>query len=59
MSQQMESGPYILVNTTDEFIRKARRGDRFAFEALEVGIPLYGKQLFNDARISLGKERQN
>jgi predicted nucleotidyltransferase len=46
------------VYTTEEFISKARQGDRFALEALEIGIPLYGEQFFNDVRGSLGKQRR-
>jgi predicted nucleotidyltransferase len=44
------------VYTTDEFIRKVRQGDRFALEALEVGIPLHGEQFFKEVRRSLSKQ---
>jgi predicted nucleotidyltransferase len=44
------------VYTTDEFIGKVRQGDRFALEALEIGIPLYGEQFFNKVRGSLGEQ---
>jgi predicted nucleotidyltransferase len=40
------------VYTTDEFIRKLGEGDRFALEALEVGIPLYGERFFSSLRES-------
>lgn len=43
------------VYTTDEFINKARRGDRFALEWLEIGIPLQGERFFNDLRRTLDK----
>ena len=46
------------VYTTEEFISKVHRGDRFALETLETGIPLYGKQFFNELRRSLGKQRR-
>jgi hypothetical protein len=46
MPIDLELGVY----TSQEFIAKARQGDRFAAESLEVGIPLYDEQFFNDIR---------
>jgi len=46
------------VYTTEEFISKVRRGDRFALESLQLGIPLYGEQFFNDLRKSLCRKPQ-
>jgi predicted nucleotidyltransferase len=46
------------VYTTDEFISKLRQGDRFALEAIEVGIPLYGERFFKEVRRSLSKRRR-
>jgi len=41
------------VYTTKEFISRAKRGDRFALESIEIGIPLHGKRFFKDLRKSL------
>ncbi len=40
--------------TTEEFISAARRGDRYALDSLEIGIPLFGEEFFNELRKSLG-----
>jgi predicted nucleotidyltransferase len=45
------------VYTTKEFISKVHQGDRFALESLKIGIPLHGKQFFEDLRRSLKKKR--
>jgi len=42
-----------IVYTPDEFAKKVRQGDRLAVESLEIGIPLYGEQFFEDLRKSL------
>ena len=34
------------VYTPEEFIDKIRKGDRYAHESLEIGIPLHGEQFF-------------
>jgi hypothetical protein len=43
------------VYTTKEFINKVRRGDRFALECLEIGIPLHGEQFLTALKKSLNK----
>lgn len=40
--------------TTEEFVNNVRKGDRFALESLEVGIPLHGEKFFKPLRKSLG-----
>jgi hypothetical protein len=46
------------VYTTEEFISKIRQGDRFATESLQFGIPLFGKEFFEDLGRSLDKPRE-
>jgi len=36
--------------TTTEFKSKVHQGDRFAFESLAIGIPLYGEEFFKRLR---------
>jgi predicted nucleotidyltransferase len=43
------------VYTTGEFRNKVQTGDRFAIESLEIGIPLFGKEFFENLRKSLGR----
>ena len=43
------------VYTTDEFVSKVRRGDHFAIESIEAGIPLHGERFFKDLREFLSR----
>jgi hypothetical protein len=45
--------------TTKEYVGLVKRGDRFALESLEIGIPLYGKKFFEDLRESIRCKRNS
>lgn len=47
-----------IVYTVNELLRRIRQRDRFALEALEIGIPLYGEDFLKDLQTSLSSLSQ-